>query len=868
MKKLSIFLFLLSSVAFSQQTESLTVTFAQFSSYQDIRLNSPIGGGDYLNCSSPSTVALCEPLGVSGIYSAPPFNFRNLPGRVISVNFMYQRWTYYEREISAIADIQYIDENGKNQVQSLYGTPAIGSPGVHPDYGVPIIRYTGFANFSVSPSLESASNILSVRVNSQAIFVSAVTVTYITDETTDPTPDLRIANLTLKKTNGEPLIFNNINTLSEGDNIQGTLTIGDSNFESISGQSQIDAYFEISYESGDQQSFNASISAASLKSGNREIPFNFTPNRIESFTILATIDPNNSIEESEEGNNTYQGNVGLKLPDLSIDIQLESVVGQHFLNPISQGQTLRVVQNRSADLLGSISVVGDDNTNIPDNAVLKVDVRQDNPSNSYSFSTTLGNVRDGDGFVNQLIGSLQTNSQGTSSISVSLNFEDEQYTDPEPNNNTYSFNLDFTEMSPINIGFVNFTGCFNVANQQNVCYDAVDPSEFSSLTPDLIQKIYPVADNSVSYQLVSVDEKGSNDNVTGFWNDTNLLNRIKLRSLSVNRMVGLVSDDYFVFHEIGEIDENGNLQTANGAAYLSVFNGAMFVKEGTPSWVVAHELGHTLTLDDFGDENGIPVSNVYDAEIQEEITNATSVMGEYGPTSPYPSLTPEDYFTVFNFLAEKEIDPEIIIISGVLSKDGSIAIDKTIYSDKGIISPNPGNGNVEFKALDSEGNLINSINFGLNFKLAISPGEIQDVDQAPFTFSIPYDERIQSIDVLVDGINKISYNPNSGSLVDTIESIQLNQIKARKDRIAQARLNLLIKKAKYYEKLIEKSRKPCKKKWWQRNKKCHIQKISKKAAEVTLKFLEKGVKRWMNDEEGLETNRRAVLNLINRIRKQ
>jgi hypothetical protein len=191
--------------------------------------------------------------------------------------------------------------------------------------------------------------------------------------------------------------------------------------------------------------------------------------------------------------------------------------------------------------------------------------------------------------------------------------------------------------------------------------------------------------------------------------------------------------------------------------------------------VAAHELGHTFGLwaqDPAKEEyNVFPpygrAANGFWVQENKPIENSHCFMGASDKKYEFAQwIDTDDFNQLFARRRINPADPEILLVTGSISKDGIAEFYKFYRIAEGV--PDETQGNYELQVVDIKGDLLYSINFDASFYFFGIEGELSE---APFAFAIPYPDQTITIRIIKDG-NVLGQINSLGKLLDDmIESI-------------------------------------------------------------------------------------------------
>lgn len=248
-----------------------------------------------------------------------------------------------------------------------------------------------------------------------------------------------------------------------------------------------------------------------------------------------------------------------------------------------------------------------------------------------------------------------------------------------------------------------------------------------------------------------------------------------------DRVIGIVPEDYFAFH--GKPDVGG-----------FSFIGISGVLVRVDCWTVtAHEIGHTYGLpagiyrwplhipgEEYDTIVGRAASGFW-VEGHKEVKNSTCFMGkvlylyfpEYENNYFGAWVCSECYEYLFKEFRLDDKDPEILLVNGIIFKNGTIQFGKWYWLDKGSISHvYPGNYSIQI--IDFNGNIIYEIPFAAPFAAYADPIGVIEMNVTGFAFAIPYPDTASIIKLQYNGETIIALNLNIKLLHDAIDCIPEN----------------------------------------------------------------------------------------------
>lgn len=338
-------------------------------------------------------------------------------------------------------------------------------------------------------------------------------------------------------------------------------------------------------------------------------------------------------------------------------------------------------------------------------------------------------------------------------------------------------------------------------------YGPIDMEEYAttvSQSSKFISATYPVAEieftnekSDWKYYGNPVPYLGLINDAISIWTRGELVTRTQ-----ANVSIGIVPEDYFGYHLLEE--------TKGISLSLPGINGVL-AEEGY--WTTtAHEIGHRfgLRLDEEEYVTNPPGNRADGFWVSErrEISNGVCFMGKAGANHSFSHsikydnrpiwVDNEDYKHLFKEFRLDKTDPDVLLVSGIISKDGTIQLGKLYMVENGMIDyiiP----GDYAIQILDTNGQVVTSVPFYTSFKMYINPFGIVDTDFAGFTLTIPYPEAASKIQIQYNGKTLIEINPNSKLLYDAVDSIPNHGFINNPEQ----RRNALHNKINAVEKMIE-----------------------------------------------------------------
>lgn len=374
--------------------------------------------------------------------------------------------------------------------------------------------------------------------------------------------------------------------------------------------------------------------------------------------------------------------------------------------------------------------------------------------------------------------------------------------DPNSENNFIEGKVEFHKIEILNVGTINLDQCMvdtvNFPDSARGCYERpVDVSVTFDIfrdSQDFMLKAFPVKrGNGVLRSFINDPYFGSPNNIEilqfgntrftrGLYDD--ILELAKYQHLPENDyIVAFVSEDYFPRN----LPDNPN---ALGFNFLKNFVqqnqpniSKVALVEANPTMtnagILAHELTHGLT--GLGHSNA--VSSGYDTTllVPAPVENKVNILNATFGGSPSSTFWPteQEYSLLFKTLTTPNLDPTILVITGLIDKSGSVNdISYTIF-EEGFETLSAEEGTYTLIAKDDD-DILQNIIFEPSFKAVIEPEEdIIEVDFMPFSIAIPFNPEIKTIQFLKDDVlmTEIEANPAGLALLDVIERLPLQAFK-------------------------------------------------------------------------------------------
>jgi hypothetical protein len=201
-----------------------------------------------------------------------------------------------------------------------------------------------------------------------------------------------------------------------------------------------------------------------------------------------------------------------------------------------------------------------------------------------------------------------------------------------------------------------------------------------------------------------------------------------------------------------------------------------------------------------------PLVSGYNARLNVLYGNIRSLMGPgfTGASPVWPiDVWPDSlsYGLVFQALSTPPVDPEIVVISGFIEKNGKVTFAPFHSSDTGFLSESDAQGDVSINTLNSAGQIIGNISLrydtiaNLNLPEGTpSPGTL-DLGTMPFAVSMPSQE-VATIQITREGQELVRSALASLELISLVDSIPLNALNVGACAVSEERCLIKASKAK------------------------------------------------------------------------
>jgi hypothetical protein len=209
---------------------------------------------------------------------------------------------------------------------------------------------------------------------------------------------------------------------------------------------------------------------------------------------------------------------------------------------------------------------------------------------------------------------------------------------------------------------------------------------------------------------------------------------------------------------------------------------------------VAHELGHTYGLSDLteaalNDPDARCVRSIppgptgaegYWVQQHDDQFNAslmgTTPDGHFPHNATWP--TRGDYEVLYAQFSANPHDPELLLVSGEIFKDGHVTLNPLYRAQNGFPDAAiPGEFSV--RLLDRQGTAVGVLPFTATFR-AVDPAA--DTDSSPFAFAIPYAAGAATLEIVKNGVSLTSVGISGTLLLDAVRSIPENAFAGRNSK--------------------------------------------------------------------------------------
>ena len=141
---------------------------------------------------------------------------------------------------------------------------------------------------------------------------------------------------------------------------------------------------------------------------------------------------------------------------------------------------------------------------------------------------------------------------------------------------------------------------------------------------------------------------------------------------------------------------------------------------------------------------------------------------------PYPDVAyerwtgPGEFAALFEQFVTTPGDPEVLLVTGNISQNGTASIDQLDRIAAGTVSqPPPGDGSVQ--VLDASGSIVTEVPFTVDFRLLTDPPIT--LNTAPFSFAVSYPPNAAQVQIVHTGQILARINVTTKLLYDAVASI-------------------------------------------------------------------------------------------------
>lgn len=270
---------------------------------------------------------------------------------------------------------------------------------------------------------------------------------------------------------------------------------------------------------------------------------------------------------------------------------------------------------------------------------------------------------------------------------------------------------------------------------------------------EFLLALYPVAPNKFTNQrldssIVCAGDSTSDTNSQWLNTDANRLwlHGKLLTNGRADRIVGIADPNW----------AKSRMPGANGITWCG--SNRAFVLDSR--WdTVSHEIGHTFQLSHPADppnkwcqlSPGVGSTNGRWVDKHNQVLGVGSLMAPATlPSFSQPNrwMTRDDYERVFATFRVNPNDPEVLLVSGTLFKDGQIALS-SFYRLPGGILDDASPGKFSVRVIGQSGQILYDRPFDIKFLLMLDPPV--DTDAEPFGFAVPYPQEATTVEVQQNG---------------------------------------------------------------------------------------------------------------------
>ncbi len=248
-----------------------------------------------------------------------------------------------------------------------------------------------------------------------------------------------------------------------------------------------------------------------------------------------------------------------------------------------------------------------------------------------------------------------------------------------------------------------------------------------------------------------------------------------------NRVVGVAPQGYFTFHQIG-----------NAAGFTIDSIPAAIVREGFFT-STAHEIGHTFGLrllpifggpgEEYTIVNGVVTFPGNLAEVAFSVRENRPIefaLCFMGTTTQEDSFLDSvglerwvekaDYEFLFSKQLKNVVDPDILLVSGIVLKNGTVLLNPWFVFENATEVRIP-EGNFSLLLSDNKNGIVENASFGVGFVIQPNPHEEVETNVSGFAFAIPYPENTSTATLVFQNQTLFKFDPREKVLSDAINSI-------------------------------------------------------------------------------------------------
>jgi len=235
----------------------------------------------------------------------------------------------------------------------------------------------------------------------------------------------------------------------------------------------------------------------------------------------------------------------------------------------------------------------------------------------------------------------------------------------------------------------------------------------------------------------------------------------KLSDPQADRVLGIVSDDYFAYH---------GMPGAAGLTHLHSFVG--LVREG--SWTTAaHVLGHMhgITLEEFTLPACNPAEGYWVAR-HERIEGRVCFMcsgSEHDLDTHW--VDTEHYRHLFESLGTPSTAPEVLLVSGFLDLAGTFEPSGWYLLPGGRLTESGPPGDHAVRILDGSGQVVSEVAFAVEFERNVESLGILPVDRVPLLVALTYPSDAATVQILSGSQTIASFSPSVRTLHTAVDAI-------------------------------------------------------------------------------------------------